>query len=493
MWFSGSDRALRELSERAAQYAAGNMSDKIEKAKYPSAYRPLAGAITDLGEMLRSFTKETQVSSSKVSAAVKQVNHAIQGANEIAQGIRQGAEYTTGLTEQIAKGANYATQQIEEVMAASQTISAAAGEIYQDSMNNKRTAEDGSLAVAEAVKAMNEVQEASKAVEERIKMLTNVAQEINNFLATIQGISAQTNLLALNATIEAARAGEHGRGFAVVAQEITKLSEESSHAANAANLLLTQIEQSVNDAFKASLAGETSVKSGVAAMSQADQNLKSILAASALVESRVADASAARSSQYESTKKANDFLVEMAEKCRKVANHMHAVHDAIEQQGQRLAETQKMGELLGSVAKDLVHTTGKITLIDLKAQDKQEIDKKIAALSSSLEALAGDIRITGMESGSHQSVLKEYLKIHTELEAVWTNTMDGQFVISLPPAGIANADDREWFQKARAGQFYISPIYVSAISHQPCLTISLPIKDTASLIVGVLGADLKLA
>src|SRR6185369_3227929 len=65
-------------------------------------------------------------------------------------------------------------------------------------------------AVADTVRAMNEIAEKITIIEE---------------------IAYQTNLLALNAAIEAARAGEHGRGFAVVAAEVRKLAERSQAAA----------------------------------------------------------------------------------------------------------------------------------------------------------------------------------------------------------------------------------------------------------------------
>ncbi|MBF0585065.1 MAG: hypothetical protein HQL80_12645, partial [Magnetococcales bacterium] len=73
-----------------------------------------------------------------------------------------------------------------------------------------RDAEEGGMAVGEAVQAMKEI--ASK-------------------IGIIEDIARQTNLLALNAAIEAARAGEHGKGFAVVAAEVRKLAERSQIAA----------------------------------------------------------------------------------------------------------------------------------------------------------------------------------------------------------------------------------------------------------------------
>ncbi len=92
----------------------------------------------------------------------------------------------------------------------------------------------------------------------------------------------------------------------------------------------------------------------------------------------------------------------------------------------------------------------------------------------------------------HKEILSGLLAQHAELEAAWTNLPNGQFVVSLPPAGIANAQTRDWFKQAINGSFYISQVYVSAISHQPCLTISLPIKGEMGAVVGVLGVDLKL-
>ncbi len=67
----------------------------------------------------------------------------------------------------------------------------------------------------------------------RMEQTRDVAREIERMVAVISNIAGQTRMLALNATIEASRAGAAGRGFSVVAEEVKKLSQNTSAAAEA--------------------------------------------------------------------------------------------------------------------------------------------------------------------------------------------------------------------------------------------------------------------
>jgi methyl-accepting chemotaxis protein len=84
-----------------------------------------------------------------------------------------------------------------------------------------------------AVKAAADAQDGGVAVAETV----NAMQEIAKKISIIEDIARQTRLLSLNATIEAARAQEHGRGFAVVASEVRSLAERSQVAAEEINQL----------------------------------------------------------------------------------------------------------------------------------------------------------------------------------------------------------------------------------------------------------------
>jgi methyl-accepting chemotaxis protein len=62
---------------------------------------------------------------------------------------------------------------------------------------------------------------------------------ISQIITSIYEVAEQTQLLALNAAIEAARVGDEGKGFMVVAEEVRKLSESSSQAADNAKKIIS--------------------------------------------------------------------------------------------------------------------------------------------------------------------------------------------------------------------------------------------------------------
>jgi hypothetical protein len=104
--------------------------------------------------------------------------------------------------------------------------------------------------------------ELSRSQEEILKMLiskvkeaSQVSDQFEPLVDSINDISDQTNMLALNAAIEAARVGSLGMGFAVVAKEVKNLAERSQEEAgkilpfaSALHNSFDQIESSTSEA-----------------------------------------------------------------------------------------------------------------------------------------------------------------------------------------------------------------------------------------------------
>jgi len=134
-----------------------------------------------------------------------------------AENISSASFQMSSSSQEMSQGANEQASSAEEV---SSSMEEMAANIQQNTDNAQQTEKI-------ALKAADDVLEGSKAVNQTVESMKDIASKI-----TIIGeIARQTNILALNAAVEAARAGEHGKGFAVVAAEVRKLAERSQAAA----------------------------------------------------------------------------------------------------------------------------------------------------------------------------------------------------------------------------------------------------------------------
>ncbi len=132
-------------------------------------------------------------------------------------------------TEKQAISVEATSTSMEEISETTRNNAASAERADKLASEARERASTGKQVVSEAVGAMEQINDASRKIE--------------NIISVIDEIAFQTNLLALNAAVEAARAGDQGRGFAVVASEVRQLAGRSAEAAKEIKEL---IQDSVN-------------------------------------------------------------------------------------------------------------------------------------------------------------------------------------------------------------------------------------------------------
>lgn len=120
----------------------------------------------------------------------------------------------------------------------------------QISATTQQNAEKSRNASHIAHSAQERAMQGGEEIEKTLQAMNNIndaSRQINEIITVIDEIAFQTNLLALNAAVEAARAGDHGRGFAVVAGEVRALAQRSSNAAKEIAALIHSSQERINE------------------------------------------------------------------------------------------------------------------------------------------------------------------------------------------------------------------------------------------------------
>lgn len=206
-----------------------------------------------------SVTEEvTGVIADSVNETVGVLRNLVSGVNKTADEVTQGAAGASVVSQRLLTTASSQGEELRkagdsvELMTQSiGEVSKSAGQSAEVARQSLVTAERGSQAVQNSIKAMNQIRDQIQETSKRIKRLGESTQEIGEIVELISDITEQTNVLALNAAIQAATAGEAGRGFAVVAEEVQRLAERSSEATKQIGAIVKAIQADTQDAVAA--------------------------------------------------------------------------------------------------------------------------------------------------------------------------------------------------------------------------------------------------
>ncbi|MDN5344173.1 MAG: methyl-accepting chemotaxis protein [Clostridia bacterium] len=209
------------LDELRATLAAVQEGDLREGSLHPAVTGPLQGVydgIRACRERLNNLFIEVTVALSRV------VNFA---AN------------TNIFAGQMATAAADQAEQLQEATAAMEEMAANADDLATRAAALAREAEEGreslaaNIQVVQAALAEFQALKATMAgLAGQVQAWQEQAEAAREIIKSITAIAARTRLLALNASIEAARAGAAGRTFTVVADEVKKLAEAATGAAD---------------------------------------------------------------------------------------------------------------------------------------------------------------------------------------------------------------------------------------------------------------------
>jgi len=199
--------------------------------------------------------------------AVEQLSATMSAVAQVSDVVRRKAGELGQGSSELSHRNEVQAATLEETAAAMEELTSTVGAAADGALDVEKTAnralitaKNGGKVAQDAIDAMSQIEKSS--------------HRVSQVISVIDDIAFQTNLLALNAGIEAARAGDTGRGFAVVATEVRALALRSAESAAEINKLIRESSEFV--------------KTGVALVVQAGDELKMIISGIEAIHSNIA-------------------------------------------------------------------------------------------------------------------------------------------------------------------------------------------------------------
>jgi len=395
------------------------------------------------------------------------------------------------LNTQVNEKINETVTEVREMIRLLEESRSTTLELESLGKNSETILETSMSEILEIADIIREIEATFRTTADYMNKLSDTSADIVTILDTVNHIARKTRLLSLNAAIESAKAGENGKGFAVVAGEIQKLAIESEKSVEEIKHLITAINGEITGIQ--STVGENGIKveKGVSSANNIENKLGRIresfrgLLDMAKKIILLSETEAGNAGYVVNKISEVEDLICVAEES------VESVKGSVFKQTQGIMEVAEMGSRLNDASRGLMELQDNSGLED-SFSESSEYSGKINDAFKLIRELAALPQIKKMDRESLREELTGLIHNNDFIEAAWSNDAKGRFLCSIPEAGIANAKIRDWFQKSIQGEEFCSKVYISAITKNPCLTLSVPVINEDGVIAGVLGVDLKL-
>ena len=471
-----------------------SVNKKGNLAKRPSGEDIFA----DIGDNISGLNHNTK----KMLSDIAEVSQKLKTISiELNSNFAQSEQASVDISSSIQTVASNASEQVESTNLLKGSVEGI--KMNSDTINESS---DSSLAVADdmlkvvhgnidafnyVIEKLKENAKNSEEISESITSLQKEAIEIHNITEVVEEISGRTNLLALNAAIEAARAGEEGRGFAVVAEEVKNLAEQSASSTQEIKGLLDKLSESIN---AISITMKERFSNINADIEYADNSKKSCddlaIAAektfnaietikdySTKNQNLVSNTSGSFSNIVENTENLTAFVEEVSASSEELAANMT----------QSLQNVDQMVKIAHDID-DLVLSY--INQVDIDSQ----IGKYIEETKEFLKKINEEMKSSGKDMSKASDYLSAKMKENNRLEYIGIIDQRGDMVSATSPIDMSNRNysHRPYFIESIKGNPYSTDPYISNVSYDYCIAVSIPYKGKQGETAGVLMADINI-
>ncbi|HEX6433982.1 MAG TPA: HAMP domain-containing methyl-accepting chemotaxis protein [Gemmatimonadales bacterium] len=349
------DLPLRRLIGAADRFGAGDLR-RVQLGTMPTELDRLARAMDGMAAKLRGVVVSVVNEASQIGNSATDFSAMSEELAASSGQISTAMVRIASSAEQQVRGMEKADTLLLSLRQIADTNAAASARMVELGERIRDLAARHRGDVVSAGQTLLDIQEIVATSARQVQELARLSEPITAFIDLIRQISSQTNLLALNAAIEAARAGEHGRGFAVVAEEVRRLADSSSSAAEEVAKTVQFIRKQVREVSDTMDVGSARVQGIEVVATGAARALEDI--AAAVQEVHTAAGEVVREAE------ANRRIVaQLGERTQEVS-HAATEHASASEQVTAAAEEQTAStEEMAAAAGDLLQGATRLTAL----------------------------------------------------------------------------------------------------------------------------------
>ncbi len=349
---------IAQLEGYAVELSKGNLAMR----DLPVTSSDEIGALTDefniMKKNLHNLISKMSTTAEQVAASSEELTASSQQSADASIKVAETVNEVSDAVNSQMHDINSAKSNIDAIFTDIQAVEKKSRDVAETSNQTSAAAQKGSELMTTAVDSMGRIESSVMASADVVRKLGENSRQIGQIVEAIAAIAEQTNLLALNAAIEAARAGEHGRGFAVVSEEVRKLAEQSSEAADQIKVRISSIQQDTEDAVEAMQTGTDEVKAGTGAIRDVGTQFSEILSMVNGIKTQMDEINSAVQTVSQEAATIVQMVDNIDEISKKTSGNMRSISDSTEEQSASNEEIAAASQALAQLADDMQNAVG---------------------------------------------------------------------------------------------------------------------------------------